>query len=563
MKPVAGRLADRIMGNLPRTLFLRAFLAFWLAFVLIVAAGLGVTALVANARGDALDDVDPAALVQQARLAASEDGEAGLGRWIRRAESAHDTLNVYVFNRQRHDLLGRTPPRRVQHWMETYMDHRESGRLPVNMSHLESPALFQPAESGHDSGTDADADAGAGAGTGLARERMSWWEVHEIVLPDGQRYLLRFLPFDSSRLEVLGAAYVPLLLLLVTLIMSAPVCWLLALYVSNPVRHLEQGAHAIGEGDLDIHVNGELLQRRDEVGALARAFEQMAQRLRTMIASKENLLRDVSHELRSPLTRLRMALELARLPGADTPAQLERMEQECLRLDGMVGQLLLLARLRNAPDDMPAPVDMAELVADVGADAAFEARALDRRVEMAIAPREQLVLGVPALLTSALENVVRNALRFTPPGSSVELSTLVEVDMLEISVRDHGPGASEADLPLLFDPFYRGSSASHADGGAGLGLAIAQAILARHGGTIVAENAESAGGGKSVKAASDIAGGGLLVRLRLPLLQGQATGVETVGAGAADTGAAGTGAGAVTAAAAPLPDNREKRARAS
>jgi len=232
----------------------------------------------------------------------------------------------------------------------------------------------------------------------------------------------------------------------------------------------------------------------------------MAARLEDLLARQRQLLRDISHELRSPLARLSVALGLARrgvTPEADLA--LDRIEREAGRLNELIGQLLELTRLESEPGPHNAvPVPLAPLLREIAVDAGFEFADRDRRVEVVVAD-DACVLGSPELLHRALENVVRNAVRYTRDGSQVEV-TVARVPgappSVRIEVRDHGPGVPAAALQDIFRPFYRvGDARERATGGAGLGLAIAERAIRLHGGHISAANA---------------ADGGLCVTINLP-----------------------------------------------
>ena len=292
-------------------------------------------------------------------------------------------------------------------------------------------------------------------------------------------------------------------LALLTLVVALPCLWL-ARQLSTPVTALRGATARLAEGDLAARVEQRFAERGDEIGALARDFNGMAARLDALVGSQRRMVRDVSHELRSPLARLRVALELARQrAGASPDAALDRIEREAERLDAMVGQILTLSRLDAA--SAPArrePVDLAELAAEVAADAGFEAVA--RRVTVAVEAPAPVIVAVDAdALRSALENVVRNAVAHTREGTAVRIAVARTGAGAEIAVADRGPGVPEAALGSLFEPFFRVEEArERARGGAGLGLAIAARAVRLHGGEIAARNLPE---------------GGLEILLRLPV----------------------------------------------
>jgi len=284
----------------------------------------------------------------------------------------------------------------------------------------------------------------------------------------------------------------------------------LARYLASPVSRIRLAAQRISAGDLGARVQPNHIPRgRDEIAHLARDFDTMAGRLQSLVTAQNRLLGDVSHELRSPLARMNLALELARR-GDETKrlAALERIERESARLDVLVGELLTLSRLENglSAETLSGAVDLAAVCREVAADAEFEASNAGRGVSVSFSGPDKpvIVRGDPELLHRAVENVTRNALRHTANDSPVAIELSIQGAEVEISVADCGPGVPPDELDAIFHPFYRVEGArDRPDGssGTGLGLAIAQRALAAHGGTISARNRPE---------------GGLEVRLSLP-----------------------------------------------
>ena len=315
---------------------------------------------------------------------------------------------------------------------------------------------------------------------------------------DGSRYLFyvaerrgrqRAGPPPAWLLAAMGAA--------ASLAVSALLAW----YLARPIRSLRWAFHAAAEGRLEARVRPLLKGRRDEIADLGDDFDQMAEQLQKLVAAQRRLLHDVSHELRSPLARLQAAIGLVRQDPAKLEASLERIEREVARLDALVGEVLTLARLESGTaGGMPQALDLADLVASVAADARFEAEAARRTVRLESADKVP-VFGRAELLHRAVENVVRNAVKYTAESSAVEIALSAAGGRALLAVRDHGPGIPTAEIHRVFEPFYR-ASGSAAAGGFGLGLAIARRAIATHGGSIRARNAE---------------GGGLQVEIELPL----------------------------------------------
>jgi len=326
--------------------------------------------------------------------------------------------------------------------------------------------------------------------------------------PSGRHYVLvtempRAGPFFAFR----ATTSTQVLRWTLAILISGVICYLLTRYITGPILRLRAAARELAAGNLGARAGGAMENRRDELGQLVRDFNQMADRIEVLLNSERQLIRDISHELRSPLARLNVALGLARQrAGAEAAPQLDRIEREAERLNEMIGRLLTLARLEGAvAPSQQQPVLLSELVREVAEDAEFEAESRHCRVQVNAAD-ECSTFGSPDLLRSAVENVVRNAVRYTAEGTEVQIDlNLVGSDGMQwaaIRVRDHGPGLPESELNNVFRPFYRVANAREREtGGTGLGLAISERAVRLHGGTIHAFNAP---------------GGGLLVEMRLP-----------------------------------------------
>ena len=263
----------------------------------------------------------------------------------------------------------------------------------------------------------------------------------------------------------------------------ALLCYWLAVHLTEPVRRLQKAVERFGQGDLSTRFE---TGRRDELGELARTFNRMADRIQTLLAAERRLLLDISHELRSPLARLGVAVELAR-SGQDRGGALDRIQKEADRLNSLVGELLQVTRAEGDPASLHfEPVRLDDLVRDIVETNRIEAtaRGSELKLDMDAAAEIQ---GEPELLRRAVENVIRNAIRHAPSGTTVE----VTVKGRTILVRDYGPGVPEPDLPRIFDPFYRvENDRNRLSGGVGLGLAIARRAVELHKGSIQARNAD-------------------------------------------------------------------------
>lgn len=320
-----------------------------------------------------------------------------------------------------------------------------------------------------------------------------------LALPLGDGYVLVATVPRPSRMERLLDPYGLTLRVGAVFLITGLVSYLLARSLSAPIRTLRKTTQRLAGGDLSVRVGPSLGRRRDETAELGRDFDRMAERIGALVASQRRLLRDISHELRSPLARLNVALGLARRKAdAEVQGALDRIDRDAERLNDLIGQLLTLAVLESGGETPErVSMDLGELVREVAEDADFEARDRGRAVRV-IECGDVRVAGAPELLRRAIENVVRNAVRFTPERSEVEVRVArAEVDarpVARVAVRDRGPGAPPDALPHLFDPFYRvGSARDRGGGGAGIGLAITERAVRLHGGTVRADNVEDGG----------------------------------------------------------------------
>ncbi|BBU45016.1 MULTISPECIES: ATP-binding protein [Pseudomonas] len=283
-------------------------------------------------------------------------------------------------------------------------------------------------------------------------------------------------------------------------LMSALFAFLCSLYLTRPLAWLREAMGQVAQGRFDVRVKPRLGKRRDEIVELAEDCDRMAGQLKALVQAQQNLLHDISHELRSPLTRMHAAIGLMR-QQPDRLDMLERVERESRRMDDLIEQLLTLARAQARQGDSDfASVDVVELLAQIVEDARFEAGMKQCQVSLH-AQGMFLIHGHEELLYRAFENIIRNAVRYTAAGTEVlvQASLAPGGQWLQVSVSDHGPGVEPARLQRIFEPFDRGTDDS--GDGFGLGLAIAQRAIALHGGSITALAADS---------------GGLRVRIELP-----------------------------------------------
>ena len=448
-----------------RSLFFKIFISYWTAQALFVVLAILVTLAMRPPESPRFEYFRVSS-ASQAAQAYERGGTPELHKYLSEMERAIRD-RAYFFDDQGRELSGRRPPE----WAVQLAENKNA-KIP-------------------------------GLWGWLASDRRI---AQAIVGPSGQHYTLVLerpvaprIFFVPNRTPGMG--------ILLAVLTSGLVCFLLTRYVTAPVVRLRAATQRLAQGDLTARAGALRTGRRDELAELVRDFDSMAERIENLVNAQSRLLNDISHELRSPLARLNVALGLARQrTGAETAPTLDRIEREASRLNELIGRLLTLARLEggeSSTDKIRVRLD--ELLRDILDDAQFEAQGRNCSVTCPLAePCE--TWGSPALLRSAIENVVRNALRYTGEGTEVE----VRLECLEgshgreaiIRVLDNGPGVPEEALDKLFRPFYRIADArDRQSGGVGLGLSITERAVRLHGGSVRAMNRP---------------GGGLMVEIRLP-----------------------------------------------
>lgn len=447
-----------------KSLFARIFLWFWIGMTLMAAIGV-VVALTTNPRA-ALLARHKNLIANSGRMLISAyetDGPVGLLEQSRRIER-RTHIPIFLFRFNEGPLSGRLLPPRL-------------GRL-------------------------ADMAAVTGEPQHRGGRRAIWY-----ALPSGADYVVVAALPRPSPMEIILDPRRIVFRLLVTFVVAGIVCYLLARSLTGPILALQKAARRFADGDLATRVGPVLGRRRDEIARLGHDFDRMAGRIENMVNAQRRLLRDISHELRSPLARLNVALELARRNSSpESGSALDRMGREAERLNELIGQLMALTVLESGAGRVEMELlDLAGLVRGIVEDADFEAHGRNCAV-VATQIQEITVRGSEELLRRAIENVVRNAVRYTDEGTSVEVGISrrreAGLEYARISVRDHGPGVPEKDIGRLFEPFYRvADSRDRRTGGTGLGLAITKKAVRLHSGRVRAKGAE---------------GGGLIVEIDIP-----------------------------------------------
>ena len=320
--------------------------------------------------------------------------------------------------------------------------------------------------------------------------------IEKVTLSDGEIYWIfmprRPPPFPHNILfELLDAPFFLLIMAILTSLLFSS--WL-ARVISRPIETLRDGLKAVSQGQFDINVSQTLGKRYDEFADLGQDADSMAKKLKQSIHAQRRLLHDISHDLRSPLARLQLAIGLMRQKPENSEMMLQRIEQECHRLDSLVGEVLMLARMESG---VPLPkedyLDLIELLQSLVDDAQFEARDSNCMITLQIDDRLKdgvIIQSRGELLLRAFDNLIRNALLHAGRSCHIEISVYQKSPgLLQIDVADDGPGIAENTLSSIFEPFFR----SNNNQGAGLGLAITKRAIEAHGGTISAYNRKSGG----------------------------------------------------------------------
>ena len=480
-----------------RSLFLKIFLSYWMAQALFLVLAIIVAFALRPSREISNLQAQEPKFLNETLQAYQAGGEDGARKYLRGVhENQH--VRLFIFDDQGRDLLGRKAP----DWIERV----RRGRIRT-------------------------------ADTFLGRFGPGQFLRQTITADNGRRYTV-IVDFPPEENPFFGLHSVPGLGILIAIISSGLVCYILARYLTSPIVQLRAATQKLASGNLTARAGLPGSRRHDEMAELMRDFDRMAERLENLVNAQSRLLTDISHELRSPLARLNVALELARQrSGPEARSALDRIDRETNRLNELIQKLLTIARLEGGDESIEkVPVHLEQIIHEIAQDAAFEAQSRHCEVEATIVD-DCVVIGSPSLLHSAIENVVRNAIRYTQEGTSVEvrleqgveLSNMgsqglgsqkfavqkngpqsagfknngVDKPQAVVRVTDSGPGVPEDALDKLFRPFYRIDDArGRQTGGVGLGLAITDRAVRLHGGTIRVSNRPQ---------------GGLMVEIRLPL----------------------------------------------
>jgi two-component system sensor histidine kinase CpxA len=460
-----------------RSLFVRIFLLYWVVQAFFLVLAILVTLAIRPSGEIAGVQAQQARFLSEAVQAYQDGGEEGARKYLRGVRDSQH-VRLYLFDDRGKELLGRQPPE----WIERV--RRGETRTADSFWGRLHPMQF----------------------------------LREVATAsDGRRYTL-VTELSPDQRPLFGPHGIPGFGILLGIISSGLVCYVLARYLTSPIVRLRAATQKLASGDLTARAGLPGSRRHDEMAELMRDFDRMAERLENLVNAQSRLLTDISHELRSPLARLNVALELARQrSGLEAGSALDRIDRETNRLNQLIQRLLTVARLEAGGESIEKiPVRLENIIHEIAKDAAFEAQSRGCEVEATIVD-DCIVVGSPSLLHSAIENVVRNAIRYTQEGSSVEVRLEQGIGLQNdslgspqavVRVTDSGPGVPDDALDKLFRPFYRIDDArGRQTGGVGLGLAITDRAVRLHGGNIRVSNRPQ---------------GGLMVEIRLPLSSAEA-----------------------------------------
>jgi signal transduction histidine kinase len=470
------------------SLFWKLFASIGVAMVVMLVATAYVSYELASQTFDQANIEGREPIIEEAAEVLSQRGERGLRDWLRdHTREAPREMVLLIVDENGDELLGRAMPGEVRRLLAG------GGQRGGRGGGGDGPDGDGP---GGDRG-----NRGGGFGDGQRPSNLRPAQLApDLIAPDGEAYRLLFTRPLFTVFGVLTWPGTRLAVVTIAILVAAVTSLLLARYISSPIVRLQRASRALAAGVLETRVGSPSNRRSDEVGILARDFDTMAERIQALITDKETLLRDVSHELRSPLARMRMALALAQRRASDAEQpDLTRIEKEAEQLDELIGQIMTLARLRTQEKPTREPLLLEEVIAQVLDDARFERP--DAQIE-SHGEGPARVLGDPRGMKSALENIVRNALTYAGTDGPIEVHLERSGSDFEIRVCDSGPGVAEEDLTRIFEPLYRAdASRDHKTAGQGIGLAITARVMELHGGVVSAANR---------------AGGGLEITLRLP-----------------------------------------------
>jgi len=431
-------------------LALRIFVSFFSALIITVLGAIAVTSWMISERKESTD-TELLVAAQAAAAALADGGVPSLTKWAKsRALDSSMTLDILVIDETGHDLLGRTAPS-ITTPLPPEGDDFFGYDLPAVLLNLPTKAP-------------------------------------ELISDEGESFRLVAL---SKRTGFAALRDIPLSVLLLSLIVTALVSLWLARSITRPIIELQQTTESLAAGNLNSRVPRQTTSRRDEIGRLARSLDMMTNQLASLITGQQQLLRDVSHELRSPLARIRLASGLLAQRDASTAATTGRIDEEVARLDELIEKILDVSRVESGAINWTLEhLELRSIVERILVDASFEAAQLGKSLSSQLGAMPLEIIGDRYWIQSSIENVIRNALKHSPVGASAEVLLDQVEGFARLRVRDSGAGLPTEELTKIFEPFFRSgvASAERSSASAGLGLAITARVVRGHHGRIEARN---------------------------------------------------------------------------
>jgi two-component system OmpR family sensor kinase len=431
-------------------LYLRMAVYIGATLVAFILVGAAILALIASYELQGYIAARQGTLGQEAAEVLASGGRPALQMWLKEEANIPPDVSIYILDKDSQDIFGKELPGEIINFVREFV----IGPTTVTESNFR-PLRLAP----------------------------------QLVGPDGEVYA--FLPIPKT-IGIWGSPATFLGLITVALLVIGSVAWLIASRFGRPIGELQAAVRQLASGHIDARVPAAISERRDELGALAADFNSMADQLQSLINSREQLMQEMSHELRSPLARLQASLALATHRQRLDDAERERIEHEVRCIDQTIGEMLHFSRL-----DAPATLShrlirVGKLLRELVDVEEIEARAGGCRLELTSEPNLQ-VIGDPDLLRSGFENILRNAIRYAPADSCVELTAQKNESGIVIKISDRGIGIPEHYLDRIFEPFFRVKNSVADTSGSGLGLAIAKRAFQVAGGSIIAEQRDGGG----------------------------------------------------------------------